>query len=153
MATGLEVLDGSVQETDRWLRELSERLGTSDRQRAFAVLRAVLHALRDRIGQAHAIHLGAQLPLIIRGLYFEGWSLGGTTAEWHAVEFRARVRRELGAGEDLEIEDTVCAVFGLLARKLDFGETVKIAATLPEVRSLWPLLVQEAIGARQASAP
>jgi uncharacterized protein (DUF2267 family) len=55
-----------------------ERLGTYDRHRADSTLRAMLHALRDRIGPANAIHLGAQLLMLARGLYYEGWHMGGT---------------------------------------------------------------------------
>jgi uncharacterized protein (DUF2267 family) len=61
MTTGLDVFDTTVQETNLWLKELMERLGTYDRHRAYSTLRAVLHALRDRIGPANAVHLGASI--------------------------------------------------------------------------------------------
>jgi hypothetical protein len=83
MNTGVDVFDTTFQETNRWLKELMERLGTYDRHHAYSILRAVLHALRDRIGPANAVHLGAQLPMLIRGLYYEGWHMGTPTKERH----------------------------------------------------------------------
>ncbi len=49
-------------------------MGLSDRHAAYRVLRAVLHALRDRLTVAETVDLGAQLPMLIRGLYYEGWT-------------------------------------------------------------------------------
>jgi uncharacterized protein (DUF2267 family) len=66
-ATGLEVLDKSVQTTNIWLDEIMEGIGP-DRRLAWHSLRAVLHALRDRLPLDQAAHLGAQLPIVIRGL-------------------------------------------------------------------------------------
>ena len=73
MTTGLDVFDKTVQESNLWLKDLMERLGTYDRHHAYSTLRAVLHGLRDRIGPESAAHLGAQLPMLLRGLYYEGW--------------------------------------------------------------------------------
>jgi uncharacterized protein (DUF2267 family) len=153
MTTGLDVFDTTVQETNLWLKELMERLGTYDRHRAYSTLRAVLHALRDRIGPANAVHLGAQLPMLIRGLYYEGWHMGGTTKERHEAEFIAHVSRELPPADAAEIEDRICAVFGLLTMKLDVGEAIKVAGVLPKaLRELWPVLIQEAVESKQAGA-
>ena len=75
MSTGLGVFDATVQDTNLWLKGLSAELGDCERQEAFAALRAVLHALRDRL-QAHAaVNLAAQLPMLLRGLYYEGWTM------------------------------------------------------------------------------
>ena len=73
--TGLDVFDRTVQETNLWLKSLMEKLVTDDRHVAYFALRATMHALRDRIGPDNAVHLGAQLPMLIRGLYYEGWRM------------------------------------------------------------------------------
>ena len=73
MATGLDTFDTTIQESNLWLKDLMEQLGTYDRHHAYSTLRAVLHVLRDCIGPDNAAHLGAQLPMLIRGLYYEGW--------------------------------------------------------------------------------
>ena len=64
--TGLEVFDKTVQTTNAWLKEIMEVTGP-DRHRAYRVLAAVLHALRDRLTVDEAAQLGAQLPILIRG--------------------------------------------------------------------------------------
>jgi uncharacterized protein (DUF2267 family) len=63
--TGLSVFDETIQKTNIWLKEISEALG-SDRHRAYQVLRAVLHCLRDRLIINEAVHLGDQLPMLVR---------------------------------------------------------------------------------------
>jgi uncharacterized protein (DUF2267 family) len=75
--SGVAALDHTIQETNIWLKELAERLHLQDRHHAYAALRAVLHALRDRLTPETAVHLGAQLPMLVRGLYYEGWHMGG----------------------------------------------------------------------------
>src|SRR3954471_7947678 len=76
-ATGLEVFDTTVHRTNSWLKELMDELGWQDRHKAYLALRATLHALRDRLTVEEAAHLGAQLPMLIRGFYYEGWSPAG----------------------------------------------------------------------------
>ena len=76
MTTGLDVFDTTVQETNLWLKDVMERIGTYDRHRAYSTLRAVLHAVRNRIGPENAAHLGAQLPMLIRGLLKAGTPQG-----------------------------------------------------------------------------
>src|SRR5947208_14396025 len=71
-ATGLDVFDKTLQTTNIWLDEIMAELGPQ-RQFAWHVLGAVLHALRDRLQVGLAVHLGAQLPLLVRGLYYDQW--------------------------------------------------------------------------------
>jgi uncharacterized protein (DUF2267 family) len=71
--TDLEVFDTTVHKTNSWLHELMEELGWSDRHKAYLALRATLHALRDRLTVQGVAQLGAQLPMLIRGFYYEGW--------------------------------------------------------------------------------
>ena len=72
MSAGLDTFDKTVQESNLWLKDVMERLDTRDRHHAYSALRAVLHALRDRIGPESAAHLGAQLPMLLRGLFYAG---------------------------------------------------------------------------------
>lgn len=71
-ATGLDVFDKTLQTTHIWLEEINEALGP-DRRVAWHVLGAVLRTLRDRLPLGLAAHLGAQLPLLVRGLYCDQW--------------------------------------------------------------------------------
>ena len=79
-ATGLDVFDKTLQTTHIWLDELMAEIG-SDRQTAWHVLGAVLRAVRDRIPLELAVHLGSQLPLLVRGLYYDQWHAPGRMDE------------------------------------------------------------------------
>jgi uncharacterized protein (DUF2267 family) len=94
--TGVTVLDHTVQETKVWLKGVEEEVGLDTRQQAYNATRAVLHALRDRLPPEVAIKLGAQLPILVRGIYYEGWHAAGTpTKERHVGEFVDHVEAEL----------------------------------------------------------
>ena len=79
--TGVKAFDSTIQTTNVWLNDILDRLGWQNHYRAYHALRAVLHALRDRLGVDQAAALGAQLPMMIRGFYYEGWHPAGTPAE------------------------------------------------------------------------
>jgi uncharacterized protein (DUF2267 family) len=69
-ANGLEVFDKTLETTHIWLKEIMIDLGP-DKQVAWKVLSTVLHKLRDRLSINLAAHLGAQLPLLVRGVYYD----------------------------------------------------------------------------------
>ena len=141
--TGLDVFDRTVQEANVWLKLLGERL-FAKRHESYVALRAVLHALRDRIGRDNAIHLGAQLPTLIRGIYYEGWTADATgTKERHSADFLLRVRSELPDNTRLDPEQCTRAVFEVLWDKIDPGEIEKLIDLFPdELRTLWPRLAR-----------
>jgi uncharacterized protein (DUF2267 family) len=66
-----DVFEQTLQKTNEWLTRLATELAGDDRQLAYRALRASLHALRDRLIVDEAAHLGAQLPLLVRGIYYE----------------------------------------------------------------------------------
>jgi uncharacterized protein (DUF2267 family) len=138
--TRVAVLDHTVQQTNVWLKTLGEELHIEDRHVAYNALRAVLHVLRDRLTAEQAVHLGAQLPLLVRGLYYEGWRLAAKPADGRQpAEFAALVAAEMPPPFAHDALRVTKAVFALLAKELDPGEIAKVVATLPApLRSLWP---------------
>src|SRR4029078_1297493 len=107
--------------------DVMEGLNTHDRHHAYSTLGAMLHALRDRIGPENAAHVGARLPRLLRGLFYEGWDpTGKPTKERHENAFLAHVARELPRPADPdEIEAGACAVFGVLSKHLNRVPAVK----------------------------
>jgi uncharacterized protein (DUF2267 family) len=138
-ATGLDVFDRTLQITHTWLDEIMTRLGP-DRQVAWHALGAVLHALRDRLPVGLAVHLGAQLPLLVRGLYYDGWVPSEhALKERSREEFLSHVSQGLSSIRPVDVQDAAKAVFQVLNHYVDPGQVAKVRHALPEdVRTLWP---------------
>ena len=131
-ATGVTTLDHTVQETIVWLKAVEEELQLDSRQQAYNALRAVLHAPRDRVPPEVAIKLGAQLPILLRGIYYENWHAAGTpTKERHARDFADHVGTELSQQFPIDPLTVVRGVFEVLWEKLDSGEFDKVMHHLP----------------------
>lgn len=133
-------LDKTIEKTNRWLIDLQQALGAEARQQAYLALRAVLHTLRDRIPLDEAAQLSAQMPMLIRGLFYEGWDPSREPRKYrHKRDFLQQIHREAPALDPAILELAVTAVFGLLAAEISHGETEQVRALLPpEVRELWP---------------
>lgn len=137
-ATGLEVFDRTLQITNIWLGEIMERLGP-DRQVAWKVLSTVLHKLRDRLPLELAVHLGAQLPLLVRGVYYDQFAPAKQPSDCRTPEeFTAEVAEWLGDIRPVDPEEAIAAVFGVLNRHLSEGQLSKVRGALPKgLRMLW----------------
>jgi uncharacterized protein (DUF2267 family) len=136
--TGLEVFDKTLQTTNIWLDELRTQLGL-DRKEAWHVLGAVLHALRNRVPHELAIHLGAQLPLLVRGLYYDQWRSSQEPERARSLdEFASQVARHLPDQSSVAPLQAAAAVFAVLSRHVTGGQVEKLRHALPEdVRALW----------------
>jgi uncharacterized protein (DUF2267 family) len=114
--TGLEVFDETVQQTNIWLKEVMDALGP-DRKRAYRATRAVLHALRDRLVVDEAAHLGAQLPMLLRGIYYEGWKPSAVpTGERSKDAFFKKISDELQDIRPINAQTATEAVFLTLSK-------------------------------------
>ena len=131
MAHRVSVIDRTTAKTYEWLERLCEKLGSEDRQHAYMVLRAVLHALRDRIGPEVSVHLAAQLPLLVRGIFYEGWDSSTTPQRLTLDEFLARVERDATLKGVMEAEHCTRAVIQVLWEELAPGTVEHIVAVLP----------------------
>lgn len=130
--SGLAVLDHTVQETNVWLRIVADQLQIEDRHHAYIALRAVLHALRDRLRPEVAVHLGAQLPTLVRGVYYEGWHMAGKPTKDRSVQdFSEHVLKELPPQFPMDALTVSRGVFEALWEKLDPGEFAKLINHLP----------------------
>ena len=141
MSTYVERIFGStLQTTERWLIELMDELETEDPARMYRALRGVLHATRDRLPANEALHLSAQLPMLLRGLYFEGWDPKASPEKLGRIEFLDQVGDLVDPSRpEAEIEPVVRAVFRLLSRHISAGELDEVRGALPRsLASLWP---------------
>jgi uncharacterized protein (DUF2267 family) len=139
-ATGMAVFDDTVQKTNLWLKEIREELSLDTAEEAYRALRAVLHTLRDRLIVEEAADLGAQLPMLLRGVYFEGWRPAGKpTRERHAAPFLEHVRSLYVGPGPIDPDRLTRGVFAVLARHMPAGQIHDVRQGLPEeIRELWP---------------
>jgi uncharacterized protein (DUF2267 family) len=139
-ATGLEGLDQAVQQAHIWINEIDRRLGWGNKPRAYRLLKAVLHALRDHLPVNEAADLGAQLPTLIRGVYYDQWRPAATPVkERHLDGFLAEIDRSFRTDPIDDTGEATAAVFALLSEKVTAGEIADVRQSLPgAIRSLWP---------------
>ncbi len=138
-ATGLATFDRTLHATNGWLQEIMEDLGP-DRQVAWHSLGGVLRALRDRLPLDLAVHLGEQLPLLVRGTYYGRWQPSNQPVKSRSLEeFLEPIGREFDDLRPVNVEDATRSVFRVLSLHMDRGELENVRQALPEeVRRLWP---------------
>ncbi|MFK7938786.1 MAG: DUF2267 domain-containing protein [Roseovarius sp.] len=139
-AQGLEVIDHSVHLTHEWINELAGRLDWSSKRSALRLLRTTLHQVRDRLLPDELAQLSAQLPLLIRGMFFEGWVPKRTPVKGRkAADFTDAIQAQMSDAEEYRGPQDVRYVFDLLNARLSRGEIEDVRASLPEpLRELWP---------------
>lgn len=139
-ATGLDVFDTTLQKTNLWLKELMGILGWEDKHKAYRAMRAVLHTLRDRLTVDEVAQLGAQLPILLRGIYYEGWDPTSHPKKMrHVEEFVATVDEQFREDPNTDPEQITRAVLAVLANRVSEGEIQDVKHTLPvEFQDLWP---------------
>jgi uncharacterized protein (DUF2267 family) len=115
-------------------------LGWENRHRSYQALRAVLQTLRDHLPPHEAVQLGAQLPMLVRGFYFEGWRLPPRPSRDHSAEnFLAEVGRHFSTeNEEVDVEVVVRTVFRVMSDHIPGGEIDGIINVLPKpLRRFW----------------
>jgi uncharacterized protein (DUF2267 family) len=147
MTSLTHIWDKALFKSNLWISKLSDELGWANAPLTLLGLRAVLHALRDRLPPDEAVELSAQMPLIIKGVYFDGWDPSATPVKARTKEeFLGLVRIRLQrAARDVDAERLTRAVFRLIADRVSEGEIRDVRGMLPsEVAELWPAAVPPA---------
>jgi len=139
MNTGIAAFDNTLQSTIQWLNDILDRIDLRDRQEAYQVMRVVLQLLRDHLPVEQAAALGAQLPMLIRGFYYEGWHPHGKPIKDRKKEcFLAGLGQALRGTSEKRLEEMARVVFEVLAKHVSSGEINSIKLSLPhELRDLW----------------
>ncbi len=128
-----EFMEPTINKTNKWLDEIAEKLHVEDRHVAYRALRACIIELRNRLILEEAIHLGDQLPLLIRGIYYEGWKPSvNPVKERHRHEFLDAIQERFGPNMPADPETVAKAVFSVLAGNISAGEIEDVKAELPE---------------------
>ena len=133
--------DPTIAKSNEWLTELGKELGSENANVLLPALRSVLHALRDRLQPDEAAELATQLPLLLKGVYFDGWNPSATPVKARTKgEFLTLVLQSLLAGtSQADAERYTRAVFKLLAAHVSSGEVRDVLGMLPaDLKALWP---------------
>lgn len=143
----VEVLDTTVHKTYEWLRDIAIELGVGNRRYAYLALRGTLHAVRDFLPLDESAQLSAQLPMLVRGIYFEGWNPSATPESDRSVErFLGRVEGALERAQwneeyPIGAEQAARAVLRVLSDRVSGGEMDQVRRVMPErIRDLWPTM-------------
>ena len=135
MAENVAAISTTVEKTNRILSEIEREMGWRDRpDQALSALRVVLHTLRDRLPLNEGANLGAQLPELVRGIYYEGWVPSRVPVKMNKEEFIDEVRRHFiyARETEVDVERMIKVVLETMSLHLDHGEVQKVKAALPK---------------------
>lgn len=136
----IQVFERTAHETHEWINELADRLEWTSERDVLRMLRTVLCAIRDHLPVNEMAQFSAQLPIMLRGMYFEGWQPKNTpVAERHPQQFIDRVAEHVGDVLDYRGAEDITTVFKLLNNRISVGEVQDVRANLPQaLRDMWP---------------
>lgn len=131
--------DKHCREANEWLLEIGDRAGYPDRTDwAYGCLKAVLHTLRDRTTIEEVFQLSAQLPVLIRGIYFESYKPFGKPDKLNAEEFMTRIKKDLGNANPISADEAFRVVLEILYDRTSTGEMDDIRGQMPKaIQNIW----------------
>lgn len=142
--TSVRQLEQATQQAQEWINELTNDGDFEAPDQAYAYLRAVLHAMRDRLTPEEVAHFGAQMPMMVRGFYFEGWRPARAPNDFDTPEeFFDHVEESLGGPQENDPPEQVAqrsrAVVRFLDDHVDEGQMRHVRAQFPKelVEALW----------------
>lgn len=144
--TGLESIDHTVQLTHIWINELDTLLGWEKKSRSYRLLRAVLQTIRDWLPTNEVADFAAQLPILLRGVYYEHWRPAATPVKDRSrAAFLARIDHAFVGDPIIFTPEAVSLTFEFLSGKIGAGEIEDVRHALPaDLRALWPVASQAA---------
>jgi uncharacterized protein (DUF2267 family) len=124
--------DATVSKTNEILNELEEELGWQNRRsQTYAAMREVLHALRDRLQPQEAVQFASQLPMLMAGMFINGWKMTNKPDKMDADAFYKRIQERFQYSTGGGIPDVVRAVWHVLQKNVSAGALEDIKANLP----------------------
>lgn len=132
---------------NQFVNEVAVELRRSkERDRVARIVRATLHGLRARLTMDESFQLLAQLPMVLKAVYVDGWR-PHDEPDKHIKNPRSLADEVMfvdgtNAAHDLptiaEAEEAISAVFRVLKRHISDGEVDSLAHTLPRsLERMW----------------
>ena len=137
--TGHTPIDEAPQVVAEWINLICDDLEWTEKGRAYLLLSETLQAIRDYLGVNEAADLAAQLPLILRGIYYTGWNPSKTPVHPRSkTAFLKRVSVKFDKQPLDDPERAVVAVFDLLRKKVSMGEIEQVSNAMRKpLGDLW----------------
>lgn len=135
--TGVRNLDNSIDLTNVWLRDILSQLKWQSKESAYQALRGTLHAIRDRLPAEEAVDLASQLPLIIKGMYYDGWTLRDKPEKFKKEEFARRVHAQFEFDDNVNPAEVIRAVLRVMYRHMGEGEIRDVKFNMPKEIQEW----------------
>lgn len=138
-ALRLKIIENAVTDANAWINEVDSRTDWDNKLRSYRLLRQVLHVIRDHLIVDEAAQLGAQLPTLIRGIYYEGWNPSATPViERKAAGFIDRVQEAFETDPLGDAENAIWAVIDVLDAHISDGEMNDVKSTFTKkIRALF----------------
>jgi uncharacterized protein (DUF2267 family) len=134
MLRSVEAIERSVHKTNEWLSDLAAELGIEDKEDAWRILKVYMQMLRDQLTIDEAAQLAAQLTLVLRGAFFEGFDPGRQDKLRDRDEFLARFAERAGVTYAARAVEAATSV---VRRHITAGEMDDVLSQLPsEVREV-----------------
>jgi uncharacterized protein (DUF2267 family) len=131
--SNVPVLASTVQKTKHWISEVMVELQWEDAQKTYHGMRAVLHTLRDRLTIHETADFAAQLPMLIRGMFYECWQPDQVPVKDRTKEaFLVHVGKAFAGDQSVDPEILIRAVLRVVARHVSEGEMEDIEAIVPK---------------------
>ena len=136
-ASQAHVFDKAMSKTRQWLKEIELELGCETPNDAYRALKGVLHAIRDRLPVRECTEFASQLPLLMIGIYYSGWTPTDKPEKIRSLgEFMDKVAEQLPKGMDpMHVTRGVIAV---IERHVSAGEIKDVRRNFPEkLQEIW----------------
>jgi uncharacterized protein (DUF2267 family) len=136
-SSNAHVFDHAMAKAREWLKDVEGELELHNLNDAYRAMRAVLHAMRDRLPVNESAELAAQLPMLLMGMYYSGWTPKNKPEKMRTLdEFLDRVLADLPKGMD-PMRVTL-GIIKVLERRISQGELDGVRSNFPEgLREIW----------------
>jgi uncharacterized protein (DUF2267 family) len=136
----LSAFDNHCQEATLFIKNIAVQLGTpDDTDHAVRVLTCIFRALRRKLIPDESLHIVSQLPLLLKGMYVDGWDIYEPISEAKTFEeFLHDIRSNTEGEEGADFDDDelarkkITAVFNILKEFISDGELDYIHEELPK---------------------
>ncbi|MET8232053.1 DUF2267 domain-containing protein [Micromonospora sp. NPDC005298] len=132
--TMISAFESSLDKTNLILKDIEAAYGwpKDRRNQSYAALRTVLHLLRDRLPVNESVEFAQQLPVLVRGIYFDGWNPSDVPIKLNRDDFLYEVRQGFPYDVDGGAERVTQVVLDTLRRHVTQGEWQDVKDTMPK---------------------